>query len=244
MEKCKERTIGSLREANAAYMMSGSKRAKAKNFHNVVQEAIILCGEEDNIRVLEFCALPLLHILLGIVNRTYAEMIMKVPEVSQWPADLHLHIENYHGQAFEGNECKRLLENLPLLQDILTKEQLEEISPLVQILETFQQINHYVHQEEVDMHLLHESICGFRDAWHESGMSLTTKAHMIIDHLEDFVRSWGGRHISRFSEQAHESTHAEFLKIWSKYRVKNIQHPQFKDRLLRATLDYNGSHGF
>lgn len=224
--------------------MSGGSKSKAKFFHNVIQESILFCGEDDNIKVMQFCALPLLHILLGVVNRMFSEMSAKVSIVSEWPKALHLRQENYHGLGFEGNECKRLLESLPVLYDMMTSDDIEVLRPYLRILESFKDVNHLVHEKEVDIRKLHDAIEEFGLAWKDSGVSLTTKVHLIIDHLEDFVRTWGGSRMELFSEQAHEAAHAEFQKIWSKYRVKEVSNPMFINRLHRAVLDFNGSHGF
>lgn len=46
-----------------------------------------------------------------------------------------------------------------------------------------------------------------------------------------------------FSEQAMESVHADFKKIWEKYKV-SIDHPEYLKRLLSAICEYNGSHAY
>lgn len=244
MEKCKERTLGSLKKDHEAFVQAGSKKEKAKHFNSVIKEAIIDCGQDDDVRVMDFCALPLLHVLLGVVNRTYNEMMSKLPEVSLWPQALHIHMEHYHGSSFEGNECKRLLDNIATLNDVLNRRQLRQIRPLIRVLEAFKEINSLVHQDVVDTTELRGAVEDFGTSWSSSGMSLTVKAHIIIDHVEDFVSSWGNANISRFSEQAHETAHSAFLKTWSKYRVKEVSNPRFQEKLKQAVLDFNGSHGF
>jgi len=59
------------------------------------------------------------ELMLGIVNKAYAVLVDKIPEVEDWPHSLHLIREGYHSGLFEGNECRRLLRNINKLESII-----------------------------------------------------------------------------------------------------------------------------
>ena len=61
-----------------------------------------------------------LHLMLGTVNYLFDLLETKCKEASQnWMKQCHLKSQHYHGQCFNGNECKKLLKNIHLLQDIM-----------------------------------------------------------------------------------------------------------------------------
>lgn len=188
---------------------------------------------------------PTLHILLGIVNKIYHELLKISPITEMWPKSLNLHYEQYHTGMFEGNECKKLLENLPLLRSFIDEPKvLEQADPLIRILESFSEVNNLLFQQVVEQDKLTVATEHFGEAWKASGLNLTTKAHLVVTHLSSFVKQMKGQKIAIFSEQAHEAVHAEFFKTWSRYLVKEPTNPTFTPRLLRAVLDFNGAHGF
>ena len=63
----------------------------------------------------------------------------------------------------------------------------------------------------------------------------STKIHIVLDHLEQFVESKGA--LGPFSEQASESVRADWKKTWNLYNT----YPG-DDRLMRCVLKYNKKH--
>lgn len=197
------------------------------------------------IRVLQKCAPPWLHIRLGAVNHTYTKLKIVAPEAAKWPEALHLHEERYHGTGFEGNECQRLLENIDLLEDILSQfGKIEVGAPFVRVFRSFYKVNHIFSSSSVDVNALERQVKDFRQAWKESGMNLIPKVHIVFDHIVEFVKLRDAKNLYTVSEQSHESLHAEYAKTWKKYCVKETSNPNYKTNFLRSVLDFNGSHGF
>lgn len=224
-------------------MSQGSKKINAKNCHSVQNECIILRNFSDDVKIKDVSAVPILHILLGIVNKTYSVMLVKIPCVSAWPAALYINRVEYHGHQFQGNECKKLLDNLMILEQIINDNHVyDEGLPFLSVFKSFAKVNHLYHESIVDTDELDAAISLFAEAWKNSEMSLTTKAHIVIDHLLDFVIAKNSVNMKVYAEQSHEAAHAEFAKTWQKYCIKNISNPRYKQNLLRAVLDYNGSH--
>jgi hypothetical protein len=188
-------------------------------------------------------AIPLLHILLGICNKTFSELVKSVPEANEWPKKLSLRRENYHGNVFEGNECSKLLKNTFILEDILINSKKYDAGKhFLFVFNSFKEVLNSLHESLVDVNCLKRKIEDFKIAWKGSGMSVTTKVHIVFEHLVDFVILKECKNIGRFCEQSHESAHAEFDKTWRKYIVKEISNKHFKDRLLKSVIDYNSSH--
>lgn len=197
----------------------------------------------DETPIKNIVSIPLLHILLGICNKTYSELVKCVPEADDWPKKLSLHREDYHGSVFEGNECRKLLKNIDILRQILDdSKKLAFGEPYVNVFEAFKKVLDDLYSPQIDIISLHSQIVKFADAWIASGMSVTSKVHIVVTHLLDFVILRGSKEIGRFCEQSHESAHAEFEKTWTKYKVKEVSNQHFKHSLLKSVNDYNAGH--
>jgi hypothetical protein len=122
--------------------------------------------------------------------------------------------------------------------------ELEKGMKFIKVFQSFSKINHLVHESFVNIDELEKAVATFRFAWRDSGMSQTTKVHIINSHLVDFVRRRGQKDMRLYSEQSHEAIHAEFSKTWSKYLVKEVSNPLYKKRLLQAVLDFNSAHAY
>ena len=48
--------------------------------------------------------------------------------------------------------------------------------------------------------------------------------------------------LSPWSEQAAESLHHDFTKIWNNFKVRDTKHAEYGERLLRAVIMYNSQH--
>lgn len=81
----------------------------------------------------------------------------------------------------------------------------------------------------------------FTGSYLDCQISITSKAHIVMAHLEPFL----DKHktgLAVWSEQAFESVHSKFRKVWEKYKVKDKTHPEFFNKLMRAVLDFNGNN--
>lgn len=167
-------------------------------------------------------------------------MIKQIPKTTSWPKQLHLHEERYHGSGFEGNECRKLLNNVDVLRKILKEEKQDmEGQKFLQVFQSFQNLTLEYSRNTVDISTLKRCVQGFRVAWKASGMSLTTKAHIVLDHLIPFVTSRGGKNMEVYAEQAHESLHSEYEKTWARYAVKETTNPMYSRRFLASVNDFH-----
>ena len=204
---------------------------------------LLFSDSDPSVRVLDVCALPMLHVHIGIINKAYTELIKIIPEAEDWPRCLNLVREGYHSGSFEGNECRALLKNIDKLEKIIVASEHHDAGiKFISVFESFNRVITLVNEPVVDQIKLERAVMCFRHSWKESEMSLTPKVHLVFDHLIDFVKSKNGRNMSIYSEQSHESLHAKFDKVWAKYKIKDIQQKNYGSHLLRAVLDFNGNY--
>ena len=141
----------------------------------------------------------------------------------------------YHGGALNGNSCKRLLENVDKLQNTAPLI----ILPYVRALRDFRKVVKSCFS--INLHESFETdILAFKESFMDLEISVTPKVHAVLFHVPDFCRR-RGTGLGIFSEQASESVHHKFQKIWDKYKVSR-EHPNHGQRLTRAVTDFNISH--
>ena len=80
----------------------------------------------------------------------------------------------------------------------------------------------------------------FRDSYMALGIQVTPKVHAVFYHVGEFCSS-NNCSLGVWSEQASESVHADFKKVWKRYKVVS-SHPNYFKMLLRAVCDYNCMH--
>lgn len=121
--KGKQRTLESFRTQFQLFRShSRGSKLQAKKYVNVVNEPLIQ-ADDDSKAVLELIPPMELHLMLGVVNRLFKALLRVWQGASEWPTQLHLNHQPYHGGDFVGNDCKKLLNNIDLLSDLVSKHQ-------------------------------------------------------------------------------------------------------------------------
>ena len=110
------RTLGSIKSSIESFQQSGGVVANAKLFGNIIRKPII--SGPDKFLNLEIIPPMELHLLLGVVNHLFK--ILKAASIGavKWPAALHIQLSPYHESHFDGNECRKLLKNVDVLQQL------------------------------------------------------------------------------------------------------------------------------
>ena len=81
----------------------------------------------------------------------------------------------------------------------------------------------------------------FEVAWHDLGLPITPKVHLVIKHLaEELDRN--GHGTALLNESAGESVHADFDRHYSGFIVKDTNSESYPKKLLRAIQIYNADH--
>lgn len=86
-----------------------------------------------------------------------------------------------------------------------------------------------------------KSIENFKKNYLSCEIPVTPKVHAIFFHVLDFCKE-NNCSLGFYSEQAVESIHYDFNKIWSNYFVKNRENPRYDNSLLRAVQQFNARH--
>lgn len=73
------------------------------------------------------------------------------------------------------------------------------------------------------------------------GIPVTPKAHAVFHHVAEFCEL-KGTGLAKWSEQSVESLHSNFEQLWSDFKVKSFDHPDFRNRIFRAVSAYNSRH--
>ena len=81
----------------------------------------------------------------------------------------------------------------------------------------------------------------FRCAWLDCGLTITPKAHLVFEHLEEACDFYGFG-MAALNESAAESVHADFDTHYRGYTVKDINSDNYRERLMHAIKTYNAAH--
>ena len=86
-----------------------------------------------------------------------------------------------------------------------------------------------------------EALADFKCAYKALQISITTKVHLVFDHVENFCKM-NGCGLGAFSEHAFESVHRDFADHWTRHLVKSKLNPKFWENLLKTLCEYNAGH--
>ena len=87
----------------------------------------------------------------------------------------------------------------------------------------------------------HTYIAEFEQAWRDTGLSVTTKLHLVFEHLSEACDFYGCG-MALLNESAAESVHADFHRHYQGYIVKDLNSEIYQRRLLHAVKTYNANH--
>ena len=244
------RTIGEIVTQNQKYVESGLDRKHLQDFGNCEFLPLITDdfeGDWDKL-VLDFCPPPGLHIMLGIVNQQVKLAEEVAPKkVKEWVKYSKAKRNAYQGGTFEGNSCKRLVDNIDYLE-MLAENDFDQHScyvlSIVNVLRKFRQVRHScfgkVLQPDYATHL-DEYTKALDNLVSDFNVSVIVKNHITEFH----IKTWCDRNgvgLGARSEQTAEAIHKRFWKHWSGgFQSTGLSEGQ---RLLKAlcVFDANNAH--
>lgn len=194
----------------------------------------ILSGK-PNERFIEILPPPELHLLIGTVSTMYKGLENEWPQVNQWATACNVVKEAMHGGTFTGNSARMLLNKVDILQAMCPLTCL----PYVMAFRNFAKVIDSCFGGELNCDY-ETYIDRFKDSYMDLGISVTPKVHAVFHHVIDSCNKTQ-KPLGNFSEQASESVHADFKKIWKNYKVLPI-HPDYNYKLTRAIQEYNSLH--
>lgn len=220
------------------WVKNGSDEKKAKLFKNCIHPPIY--ASENSQEILDIFPPPELHLLIGGVNKLFDHMRGEFKCISEdWETQCHVKRKNAHGGnlSFAGNACKLLLNNVDKLRMLCNRS-----LGCLKYVDCFQKLKMVVDScfsmtLQAD-YVKHINL--FKESYEALGISVTPKIHAIFFHVTEFC-SKTGKGLGFYSEQVIESLHHDFSDTWKNFKVLK-EHPQYKDRLLRAVCQYNSKH--
>ena len=219
--------------------------------HGKLAESVVnppLFDEADDIAVIDKCPVPELHEQQGYTNHLFFKGL--VPLVGReralnWPLKLKVIPKSYHGDVFEGNACRKMLQNADAIND---PDVLGDVSPLAvqPIIMAFKGMDKIVKDcfsTRIVSKTLSEDIKELNRLFEGTELNETLKIHVVLHHLEhclDHVD--GNRGLGMVSEQAGESIHRVFLTYWNRYKINLVSDPSYPERLKRAVVEFSSRH--
>lgn len=241
------KTYGDLRADYEKYCVGGKKKKYAPACRSTVN--LPLFREENEMTVLQKCVIPELHILQGFVNHLFWDGLVSLlgeEKALLWPKKVKVVPKNYHGRIFEGNACRKLLKASQLLNDIKIYKDVGffKIVPYIAAFEAMDKVvDGCFASRKVNPNMnnlifsLQKAIDNLQFLDH---VSESLKIHVLKKHLEQclsFIEDDAG--LGYWSEQAGESVHRQFLKVWQRYKMNNIADEQYPTQLLKAVVEFS-----
>lgn len=180
--------------------------------------------------------------MLGVVNHLMRNLIQRFPEAEEWPKKLSLVRQAQHGSVdFNGNDCHRLLNTTQKLRMIRKlRPKMKEVALFAHAFDCFRDVVHGCFGADLAPSFA-EDIQDFRRAFEKLNISLTPKIHMLTHHLSQYIERTQ-RGLSLDSEQALESCHFDFQRVYQRYASRDLNNPKAGDQLFRAMCAYNSHH--
>jgi hypothetical protein len=98
---------------------TGGDESKLMHYMNCRADPMPFFPAEGNI--IDHIPPSELHIHLGLVNQAYDKMVGQFPSTAVWASNLHV-VKAEWNQAFEGNECRKLLNSIDKLERIIESD--------------------------------------------------------------------------------------------------------------------------
>ena len=102
------------------YFEARAEKKHAKDYGNVVHPDMSNSAGtiDESTLIILLVHPPELRLLLGLVNTLYDALSNLWPPYEQWSQKLHIKRGTYHVGVFNGNDCRKLIKNVSVLEDI------------------------------------------------------------------------------------------------------------------------------
>lgn len=192
-------------------------------------------------KLIELIPPPELHLLIGVINKLYDEMLKYFEHVCElWAKKCNVKREILYGsEGFSGNDCHKLLQKVDILREICTSSCNFSCMRYVDCFEKFKDVVTSCFSIELKPEYS-QRINAFKISYLDLNITVTPKVHTVFYHVEEFCKI-SGMGLGFYAEQAVESAHADFKKIWKKYKVKK-SNDNYSTNLIKAVREYCSKH--
>jgi hypothetical protein len=240
---CFRRTLGSLKEQVTLWRQREGevKDPTGLTAFSVTNNALIdQPGDSQNIQILDLCPPCSLHLKLGVNEALgHLDKEMEGDTLTTFLLTLNIKYEPYFGgKTLEGKEVSKLLKNLNLLENIVP----DKCKPFIDFMRAYAGVvNSCFHVDLLDS-WQEDIICFGVKLANLLNMfprvKMTPKWHIILNHVPEWIER-NNKGLGQVSEQEVEDTHSQFEKVWSKYRVKNVDNPTYLPNYFKSITDHN-----
>ena len=240
----------------AAKAHKGKAKLSSKNFANAEHKSLFDPDELDENTIVVHVVPPFeLHILLGLANDLFDHLHTAMDGLGvldillSFLAPLGLKRSEHFGGQFNGNQSIKLLQSLHLLRKALKghSSELSLIEPILEAMECLDSVRVSCFGQSLDPDFKLK-IRKLADLWLKLGISVTPKCHVLFVHVAQFLDFQNNgctelRGLGYWSEQASESVHSDFEKLWvgSSYKRKK-HHEDYEKFALKCIVTYASRH--
>lgn len=229
------RTIGVIIDNYLLWQENGEKLSEGKKYFNCIHKPIYT-GDIDEM-ILDIIPPPELHLLIGLVNHMYDHLLKESSDAALlWAKLCHVEKEITNGgSSFNGNACKKLLNNIDILRSNCPIASLK----FVKAFDHFQLVVQSCFGKNLDFEFKRH-INDFKRSYLDLQIPVTPKAHCVFYHVIQFCER-NNKALAFYGEQAVEAVHFQFKSIWRKHKV-NDKHPKYAQYLFNAVCDFNSQN--
>ena len=206
---------------------------RSKDFKNIIHPSLLDFPDEK----LVLDALPSieLHLLLGVVNHFFKNLCDLWPGAKKWEVSLHIPIQHFHGDHFNGNDCLKFLKGLDCLEQISEQGNFNLTFDFIKTFSLFKDVVTSCFRNTLDPDY-ESKIANFKKSYITVPMTVTLEAHPAFHHVPEFLKAknFGLR---LFSEQLTKALHSNFKTHWGRYR-RNLDPADYSEHLLSCTIAY------
>ena len=188
---------------NADKYNEKKRNSKAKNppsaaeFKNCVRKSLL----EGSGPISGIVPPPELHLHLGQVNKAVRELNKKWGDdrVYKWCVKKNIELRKYHSRELNGNACRDVLEALDSLEMELIESGRTDLLDFIELLRAYDKVRKACFGMEL-LDSMEEDIAAYKVMYAKVGLNVTTKAHIIFEHVAPFCRKHN-KGLGHFSEQ-------------------------------------------
>ena len=245
-----ERNAHGYQEAAAAH--KGAKKLSSKDFESAEHSSIFdpVDVSSDSLVVHHVPPFPL-HLWLGLGNLLAKEVMEKISSstLDAWLKPLGLVKSAMHGGQFNGNMLTGVLGSTDRLRTLLSAKEFDSCCNLLEAMDQLESVRAACFSATFLADDFKEKIKELATLWLRIGLPVTVKAHILFVHVAQFLdfqnESSDGspRGLGYWSEQASESVHHDFNKLWVNGSYKRaLGHSEYKEKTLKCIVTYASRH--
>ena len=256
------RTLQQIHDLAAMYLEevqahTGARKVSSKYYFSC-EHAPLFESEKGNVLlkfIIEFIPPMELHIFLGMGNALFKKLqegmtaMGWLPTLKIWMKQINVKQSKHHSGQFNGNMLTGVLGSTDRLRTLLSAKEFDSCCNLLEAMDQLESVRAACFSATFLADDFKEKIKELATLWLRIGLPVTVKAHILFVHVAQFLdfqnESSDGspRGLGYWSEQASESVHHDFNKLWVNGSYKRaLGHSEYKEKTLKCIVTYASRH--